>query len=48
MEGMYYLLNRKWFDLPQIALSIEPNWSCQLEDLNMGQDPSQQLPLRFT
>ncbi len=28
-ECMYYLVNRKWCDLPEIALPVEPNWWCR-------------------
>lgn len=30
MECMYYLANRKWCDLPEIALPVEPDWCCRL------------------
>ena len=29
-ECMYYLLNRKWCDQPQLALPVGPNWWCRL------------------
>lgn len=29
-ECMYYLLHRKWCDLPQLALPVAPNWWCRL------------------
>lgn len=27
---MYYLLHRKFCDLPELMLPVEPNWSCRL------------------
>lgn len=27
---MYYLVRRKWCDLPELALPVEPKWSCRL------------------
>jgi hypothetical protein len=29
-ECMYYLVHRKWCDLPEIALPVEPDWWCRL------------------
>jgi hypothetical protein len=29
-ECMYYLVHRKWCDLPELALPVEPNWCCRL------------------
>lgn len=29
-ECMYYLVHRKWCDLPELALPVEPNWWCRL------------------
>jgi hypothetical protein len=30
MECMYYLVNRKWCDLPELAVPVEPDWWCRL------------------
>ncbi|MBL4762874.1 MAG: hypothetical protein JKY93_09255 [Gammaproteobacteria bacterium] len=30
LECIYYLVNRKWCDLPELALPVEPNWWCRL------------------
>lgn len=30
MECMYYLVHRKWCDLPELALPVEPDWWCRL------------------
>jgi hypothetical protein len=27
---MYYLVHRQWCDLPELALPVEPTWSCRL------------------
>lgn len=29
-ECTYYLIHRKWCDLPEIALPVEPDWWCRL------------------
>lgn len=29
-ECNYYLIRRKWCDLPEIALPVEPDWWCRL------------------
>ena len=29
-ECIYYLVNRKWCDLPEISLPAEPDWYCRL------------------
>jgi len=29
-ECMYYLVHRKWCDLPELALPVEPDWWCRL------------------
>ncbi len=29
-ECMYFLIHRKWCDLPELALPVEPNWWCRL------------------
>lgn len=29
-ECMYYLVHRKWCDLPELAVPVEPNWWCRL------------------
>lgn len=29
-ECMYYLIHRKWCDLPELAVPVEPNWWCRL------------------
>jgi hypothetical protein len=29
-ECMYYLVHRKWCDLPELALPVEPDWCCRL------------------
>jgi hypothetical protein len=30
LECMYYLIHRKWCDLPELALPVEPDWYCRL------------------
>jgi len=30
MECMYYLVHRKWCDLPEPAVPVEPDWWCRL------------------
>ena len=30
MECMYYLVHRKWCDLPELAVPVEPHWWCRL------------------
>jgi hypothetical protein len=30
MECTYYLVHRKWCDLPELALPVEPEWWCRL------------------
>jgi hypothetical protein len=30
MECMYFLVHRKWCDLPELALPVEPQWWCRL------------------
>jgi len=29
-ECMYYLVHRRWCDLPELAVPVEPNWWCRL------------------
>ena len=29
-ECMYYLARRKWCDLPELAVPVEPDWWCRL------------------
>jgi hypothetical protein len=29
-ECMYYLVHRKWCDLPELAVPVEANWWCRL------------------
>ena len=29
-DCMYYLIRRKWCDLPELAVPVEPSWSCRL------------------
>lgn len=29
-ECMYYLVHRKWCDLPEVSLPVEPSWWCRL------------------
>ena len=29
-QCMYYLAHRKWCDLPELSLPVEPNWWCRL------------------
>ena len=29
-ECMYYLAHRKWCDLPELAVPVEPEWWCRL------------------
>jgi hypothetical protein len=30
MECINFLVNRKWCDLPELALPVEPDWYCRL------------------
>jgi hypothetical protein len=30
MECMYFLVHRKWCDLPELAVQVEPDWWCRL------------------
>ena len=30
LECMYYLVHRKWCDLPELAVPVEPEWYCRL------------------
>ena len=30
LECMYYLVHRKWCDLPELAVPVEPQWWCRL------------------
>jgi len=30
MECMYYLVHRKWCDLPELAVPVEADWWCRL------------------
>lgn len=30
LECMYYLVHRKWCDLPELAVPVEPEWFCRL------------------
>jgi hypothetical protein len=30
LECMYYLINRKWCDLPELAVPVKPDWYCRL------------------
>lgn len=30
LECMYYLVHRKWCDLPELDLPVEPDWWCRL------------------
>ncbi|WP_119458732.1 hypothetical protein [Rhodospirillaceae bacterium SYSU D60014] len=30
MECIYYLAHRKWCDLPELAVPVEPDWYCRL------------------
>jgi len=30
MECMYYLVHRRWCDLPELAVPVEPEWWCRL------------------
>ena len=30
MECIYYLVNRRWCDLPELSLPVEPEWYCRL------------------
>jgi hypothetical protein len=30
MECMYYLVHRKWCDLPELSVPVEPDWWCRL------------------
>jgi len=29
-ECMYFLVHRKWCDLPELAVPVEPDWWCRL------------------
>jgi hypothetical protein len=29
-ECMYYLVHRKWCDLPELFVPVEPDWYCRL------------------
>jgi hypothetical protein len=29
-ECIYYLGHRKWCDLPELAIPVEPNWHCRM------------------
>jgi len=29
-DCIYYLANRKWCDLPELAVPVEPDWYCKL------------------
>jgi hypothetical protein len=30
MECMYFVVHRKWCDLPELSLPVEPEWWCRL------------------
>lgn len=30
MECMYFLVHRKWCDLPELSVPVEPDWWCRL------------------
>jgi hypothetical protein len=30
LECIYFLVNRKWCDLPELAVPAEPDWYCRL------------------
>jgi hypothetical protein len=30
LECMYYLINRKWCDLPELSLPVKADWYCRL------------------
>ena len=30
LECMYYLVHRKWCDLPELAVPVDPEWWCRL------------------
>lgn len=30
LECMYYLVHRKWCDLPELAVPVKPEWWCRL------------------
>lgn len=30
LECMYYLVHRRWCDLPELAVPVEPEWWCRL------------------
>jgi hypothetical protein len=30
LECMYYLVHRKWCDIPELELPVEPEWWCRL------------------
>jgi hypothetical protein len=30
MECIYFLVNRKWCDLPELSVPVEPDWYCRL------------------
>ena len=30
LECMYYLVHRRWCDLPELSVPVEPHWWCRL------------------
>ncbi len=49
LECMYYLVHRKWCDLPELAVPVEPDWWCRLwrnlADRTLGaSEPCANLP----
>jgi len=30
LECMYYLVHRRWCDLPELSVPVEPDWWCRL------------------
>lgn len=30
LECMYYLVHRKWCDLPELSVPVDPDWWCRL------------------
>lgn len=30
MECLYYLVHRKWCDIPELSVPVEPDWYCRL------------------
>jgi hypothetical protein len=30
LECMYFLVHRRWCDLPELSVPVEPNWWCRL------------------